>query len=166
MQPEQEPSVKIMRKKSYLFIILLVAGLGLAAPGFSVTADDAATVQDIERETTELLQALKAYSIEQRDEALEHSSTALDNLDQRIEALETQMLDQWDDMDQAARATGRASLQALREQRTRVAEWFGSLKISSASAWGHIKQGFSEAYQDLQGAWENSEQEINREERK
>ena len=76
------------------------------------------------------------------------------------------MLDQWDDMDKAAREKGRASLQALREQRTRVAEWFGSLKSSSASAWGHIKQGFSAAYQDLQGAWENSEQEINREERK
>lgn len=158
--------MKIMRKKSYRFIILLVAGLGLAAAGFSVTANDAVTAQDIERETTELLQALKAYSAEQRDEALEHSSTALDNLDQRIEALETQMLDQWDDMDQAARETGRASLQALREQRTRVAEWFGSLKSSSASAWGHIKQGFSAAYQDLQGAWEHSEQEINSEERK
>jgi len=158
--------MKFMRNKSYRFIILLVAGLGLAAPGFSVMATDAVTAQDIKRETTELLQALKAYSAEQRDEALEHSSTALDNLDQRIEVLETQMLDQWDDMDQAAREKGRASLQALREQRTRVAEWFGSLKSSSASAWGHIKQGFSAAYQDLQGAWENSEQEINREERK
>ena len=64
--------MKFMRNKSYRFIILLVAGLGLAAPGFSVMATDAVTAQDIKRETTELLQALKAYSAEQRDEALEH----------------------------------------------------------------------------------------------
>lgn len=70
------------------------------------------------------------------------------------------MLEQWDDMDQAAREQARASLQALREQRTRVAEWYGSMKSSSAGAWGHIKQGFSKAYQALHEAWEQSEREF------
>ena len=70
------------------------------------------------------------------------------------------MLEQWDEMDQAARDKSRASLQALREQRTRVAEWYGSLKSGSAEAWGHIKQGFSSAYEALNQAWEESEAEL------
>jgi len=84
----------------------------------------------------------------------------LENLDQRIDALETRMLDQWDEMDQATRSRMRASLQALREQRTHVAEWYGSLKSSSADAWGQIKQGFSEAYRTLGEDWQKSETEI------
>ena len=70
------------------------------------------------------------------------------------------MLEQWDEMDAAARARTRESLQALREQRTRVAEWYGSLKSGSANAWEHIRQGFSSAYEAMLEAWEKSEHEL------
>jgi hypothetical protein len=134
--------------------------LTTAALPAAETGADNTSAADIKRETVELLQALKSYSVEQRDEALDKSRAALDNLDRRIETLEATMLEQWDDMDQAARQQARMSLQALREQRTRVAEWYGSMKSSSAGAWGHIRQGFSEAYQALHEAWEKSEQEF------
>ena len=139
--------------------LMLIAGLGLATPSFA-TDKDGATAEDIKQETAELLEALRSYGAEQRDQALERSQSALQNLDRRIEALESSMLEQWNEMDQAAREKSRASLQALREQRTRVAEWYGSLKSGSAEAWGHIKQGFSSAYQALNQAWENSEAEL------
>jgi hypothetical protein len=139
--------------------LMLIAGLCLSAPSFA-TDKGAATAEDIKQETAELLEALRSYGAEQRDEALERSQSALQNLDRRIEALESSMLEQWDQMDQAAREKSRASLQALREQRTRVAEWYGSLKSGSAEAWGHIKQGFSSAYEALNQAWENSEAEL------
>jgi len=114
----------------------------------------------------ELLQALKAYGVDQRDKALEHASTALENLDNRIETLESHMLENWDEMDQAARDKAQASLQTLRQQRTQVAEWYGSMKSSSASAWGHIKEGFSSAYRALHGAWEKSEKEFSTDDKK
>ncbi|MCZ6667654.1 MAG: hypothetical protein O6932_03195 [Gammaproteobacteria bacterium] len=71
------------------------------------------------------------------------------------------MLEQWEEMDQATRNKIQKSLQALRQQRTRVAEWYGSMKSSSASAWEHMKQGFSSAYTALHEAWEESEKEFN-----
>ena len=138
-------------------IIPLLATFAIASPGFSAAAAEATSAENIKQETAELLEALKAYSTEQRDAAVEQSKVALENLDQRIDVLETRMLDQWDEMDQAARTRTRDSLQALREQRTNVAEWYGSLKSSSADAWGHIKQGFSEAYQTLSEDWQKSE---------
>ena len=139
-----------------LLVVLLV--LALVSPPAAAAEDDSAA--NIKQQTVELLQALKSYGAEQRDEALARSRAALDNLDRRIESLESKMLDQWDDMDQDAREQARASLQALREQRNRVAEWYGSMKTSSAGAWGHIRQGFSQAYEALHEAWEKSEQEF------
>jgi hypothetical protein len=139
---------------------MIIPLLAMASPGFSVAAAEATSVENIKQETAELLEALKAYSTEQRDAAVEQSRVALENLDQRIDVLETQMLDQWDEMDQATRARTRDSLQALREQRTNVAEWYGSLKSSSTDAWGQIKQDFSAAYRSLSEDWQKSEAEI------
>ena len=152
---------------SYRLIISVIIPLFImASPGFSASAAEPTSAEKIKQETTELLEALKAYSTEQRDAAVEQSRVALENLDQRIDALEIQMLDQWDEMDQATRARTRDSLQTLREQRTHVAEWYGSLKSSSADAWGQIKQGFSAAYQTLSEDWQKSEAVIGNDERK
>lgn len=158
--------MKFTRSYCYAFILLLFVLPGLATPGIASEATGESSVQDIKQETTELLQALKAYGVEQRDAALEQSRVALENLDRRIEKLEKQMLDQWDEMDQAARDKAQASLQALRQQRNRVAEWYGSLKSSSAGAWGHMKQGFSSAYRAMHEAWEKSEKEFSADKRK
>ena len=141
----------------------LVLGLILAAPGggLATAADgDEPSAGDIRKETGELMQALKAYGADKRDEAVEQTQAALDNIDRRIEALEANMLENWDKMDQAARDRSRASLNALRAQRTEVAEWFGGLKNSSVSAWGHLKQGFSDAYRAMSHAWEKSEKDV------
>lgn len=140
--------------------VFLSAAAGLAAAGASTAASESTSAEDTRQETVQLLQALESYGAEQRDEALSRSRAALANIDRRIETLESRMLEKWGDMDQAAREQARASLQALREQRTRVAEWYGSMKSSSAGAWGHIKEGFSNAYQSLQEAWEKSEREF------
>jgi hypothetical protein len=37
---------------------------------------------------------------------------------------------------------------------------YGSLKSSSAYAWEHTKQGFSEAYNALYESWEKSQKEF------
>ena len=139
---------------------MLAALLGLAAPGITLGADEKASAADVKQETIELLESLKSYGAGQRDEALKKSRDALDNIDSRIERLESNLLEHWDQMDEAARQQASESLQALRQQRTSVAEWYGSMKSGSASAWSEIRQGFSKAYQSLHRAWEKSEQEI------
>jgi hypothetical protein len=149
-----------------LAISMIIPLLVMASPGFSAVAAEATSAENIKQETAELLEALKVYSTEQRDAAVEQSRVALENLDQRIDALEIQMLDQWHEMDQATRTRTRDSLQALREQRTHVAEWYGGLKSSSADAWEQIKQGFSAAYQTLSEDWQKSEAVIGNDDRK
>jgi hypothetical protein len=158
--------MKLIKTIRYPVIIMLTAGLGMTLPGYSASSTDKTTTEEIKQETIELLQALKAYGVDQKDKAVEQARAALENLDDRIERLETEMLEQWEEMDQATRKKTQESLQALRQQRTRVAEWYGSMKSSSASAWEHMKQGFSSAYTALHEAWEKSEKEFNSDKQK
>lgn len=147
--------------RRWLLPLLLAAALG-SAQSAAETHDGDASIEDIQRQTRELMQSLKSYGADQRDEALQRIEAAQRSLDARIEKLERRIAGTWNEMDQAARDRSLASLQALRQQRTRVAEYYGSLKTSSAAAWGRIRQGFSAAYGALHDAWQEAEDEFAR----
>jgi len=119
------------------------------------------TIKDVKQEVKEATQAMKAYSFDQRDKAINNTKAALDKLDKRIDELEEEADKNWDNMSQVARNKTRDTLKALRKQRTELAEWYGSLKNSSAGAWGEMKKGFSDAYTSLHEAWEKAEKEFN-----
>lgn len=156
--------MKINQTGRYAAIFMLIVGVGAMPSVQATAASDKTSIEEVKKETRELLQSLKAYSADQRDEAIEHANSALENLDRRIEALDQKLVNQWEQMDQAARDNARATLNALRRQRTRVAEWYGSMKSSSVGAWGQMKQGFSSAYEALHEAWEKSEEEFSSDE--
>ncbi|HRP95282.1 MAG TPA: hypothetical protein PL143_03445 [Rhodocyclaceae bacterium] len=154
----------LLRKMSRFTVVsLMLLGVAVAPLCYAGSHDrqdaahgDKAMIEDVKRETQELLEALKAYTAEQRDEAVKKTRNALDAMDERIDALETRFAENWATMDEAARERTRAGMKALREQRNRVAEWYGSMKHGTQDAWEDIKQGFSKAYADLQAAWESS----------
>jgi len=151
--------MKFDEKIAFASMVACLAFLAGAPLCHAETSSADTSIEDVKRETGELLQTLKAYSVEQRDEAIQKTKTALDHLDERIEALETRIDRNWDKMDTAAREKARANLKALREQRVRVAEWYGKLKGSSVDTWERMKKGFSDAYRALSDAWEASEKE-------
>jgi chromosome segregation ATPase len=151
----------VQSTNNYLFTMILSVMLSSISPSLAATSGSStASAADVQQEAKDLMQALKGYTVKQRDEAVRKTKAALDNLDQRIDALENRIDNNWDKMNNTARAKARASLKALRKQRTEVAEWYGSLKSSTADAWKHIKQGFSDAYMDLHEAWVKSEKEF------
>lgn len=141
-------------------LLAVVCTLGLALPVAAVAADETVSAEKVKAEAKDLMQALKGYTVAQKDEAVRKTGAALDALDRRIEVLETRVDRQWGRMSEATRSQSRATLSALREERTEVAEWYGGLKNSSADAWGHVKQGFSNAYKSLQQSWDKAEQEF------
>jgi BMFP domain-containing protein YqiC len=104
------------------------------------------TVAQLRQEWAEAVDAFNSYSAAQREAALARARTTLQAMDARIEQLEAQANDQWDQLSQSARQKRQATLRALREQRNRVAEWYGGMKHSSASAWDEVKEGFIGAY--------------------
>jgi hypothetical protein len=123
-------------------------------------SEDKTSIKEVKQETQDLIQTLGSYTADQRDEAIVKTKMAVDELDKRIDALETRIDNNWDHMNKAAREKALANMKELRKQRTEVAEWYGRLETSSADAWEHMKKGFSDAYKNLIDAWEESEKEF------
>ena len=144
----------------YLFVVALIGMFGILPANHVKASAEKTSMKEVKKETQDLLHALKSYTVDQRDAALQKTKMTLDKLDKRIEVLETRIHKNWENMDQAARKNARASLKSLRKQRTQVAEWYGSLKSGSTEGWDHIKQGFSKAYKALHKAWEKTENEF------
>ena len=150
--------MKCNKKNLCAFILIgMLASIPLCS---AETSSDKTSTEKVKKEAEDLVRALKDYTADQRDEAIPKIKAALGRLDKRIDALETDVDETWDKMDNAARSKARASLKALRTQRTRLAEKYGSLKSSSVDAWEHMKKGFSDAYNALYDAWEKSEKEF------
>ena len=150
--------MKTPKTIAFLAMGLLMGLLVVSGSAAAASSDDKASMDDIKKETNDLIQSLKRYSADQRDEAVQEAKAALARIDQRIDALETQIDGKWDQMSQSVRERTRDSLRALHKQRNEAAQWYGSLKTSSAGAWKDMKQGFSDAYQKLSEAWERSRQ--------
>mgnify|MGYP001085747996 CR=1 FL=1 len=143
------------------FAGLILAGLLLMGmPGYGQTEGSSASMEDIKKESRELLQTIRSYSADKKDEAVEKAKEGLDTLDGRIERLEARISKNWDSMSETARQQARDNLKVLRQQRNKLAEWYGSMKTGSADAWEQIKKGFSEAYRTLEESWEKSEKDV------
>lgn len=155
--------------RRYASVCALVVSIGLL-PGMVSAAhhekekEEAATsAEQVNKETQDLLESLKNYSAEQKDEAMKATKEGIDSLDKHIDQLQTQIEEDWDNMDQAAREKSRESLKSMQEQRVKLAEWYGSMKSSSADAWDHVKEGFSGAYDSLSDAWQKASEEFSKE---
>ncbi|MCG2837638.1 hypothetical protein L6J37_12435 [Photobacterium sp. WH77] len=161
--------MKVSVVRRYASVCALVVSIGLL-PGVVTAAhhekEEAVTsAEQVNKETKDLLESLKNYSAEQKDEAMKATKEGIDSLDKHIEQLQTQIEDDWDDMDKAAREKSRESLKSMQEQRVKLAEWYGSMKSSSAGAWDHVKEGFSGAYDSLSEAWQKASEEFSKEEK-
>jgi hypothetical protein len=159
-----------MKKFAFLSLISIVllgiAPLSQAAWHESEKPEsDKTTAKEAGQETTDAAESIKNYTVEKRDEAAKKAKAALDDLDARINALEVQIDKNWDKMDKAAREKARNTMKTLHEQRVKVAEWYGGLQNSTASAWEHTKKGFSDAYKSLKTSWEKAAQEYQKDEK-
>ena len=122
--------------------VLTLSPLSFAAE----TSGNKTTAKDVSRKVDDAGQAIKNYTLAQRDEAIKNAKAALDDLDARIGRMERKLENEWDRMDQAARKNARATLNALRRQRNEAAEWYGGLQHSSAESWEQVKTGFVKSY--------------------
>ena len=136
--------------------LLTVSPLSYAAE----TSGNKTTAKDVSRKVDEAGQAIKNYTVVQRDEAIKKAKAALDDLDVRIGRMERKLDNEWERMDQAARKKARAAQNALRRERNEAAEWYGGLKHSSAESWEQVKAGFVKSYEVLKESFTKAGKEF------
>jgi hypothetical protein len=137
-------------------VFFAIASVSFAAQ----TPADKTTTKEVKEKVVEAAEAIKNYSADQRDEAVKKAKAALDDLDVRIDRMESQLDKKWNQMDQAARRKATATLTALRKQRNEVAEWYGGLKHGASDAWEDVKKGFLKSYQELRDAFDKAQSEL------
>ncbi|CAH1387695.1 hypothetical protein [Candidatus Nitrotoga sp. M5] len=146
--------------KSHIGALMLIGMLGVAPLCYAQTENTNTSIEAVKKETQDLLQVIGSYTADKKDEVVQKAKENLDTLDIHIDALEARIDKNWGKMSKDARMKARENLKALRKQRNQVAEWYGSMKTSSADAWDHMKKGFSNAYKALEDAWRKSEREF------
>jgi len=152
-----KPQISSAAKLVLIAMVIFIAGsLGYG----DRTAAEETPAQAAKEKTMQVLKAIGGYTADQRDEAVRKAKETLADMDIRIERLETQYSQKWDQMDQSARSSAQQTLTALRKQRSKAAEWYGGLKHSSSNVWEDVKTGFLESYHQLQGAFENAAREF------
>ena len=118
------------------------------------------SAEEVKEKVAEAAEAIKNYSVAQRDEALKKAKAVLDDLDGRIDGMQSQLNEKWDQMDQLARKKAMDTLTTLRKQRNEIAEWYGGLKHSSSNAWEDVKKGFIKSYQVLRETFDKVQREF------
>lgn len=146
-------------KASLVFITAVFFAMGSVSFAAQTSTNETGT-KDVKEKVTEAARAIEKYSVDQRDEAVKKAKAALDDLDVRIDSVESQLNKKWDQMDQSARMKARAALAALRKQRNEVGEWYGGLKHGSSNAWEDVKKGFLKSYQGLRDTFDKVRSEF------
>ena len=138
---------------TFLSMVLVLSGAAVGAAGqHKQKEQDAATAAEVQEKAAATYQAMKEYSAEQRDEAIAAAQKRLRQLDARIETMQQNLDENWQEMSQGARQKSRATMDRLRQQRREVAEWYGGIQHSSAEAWEKVKKGFAASYDRLENA--------------
>ena len=143
---------------SNIWYFLMVLFLFFTMASVSSAAQPSA--EAVKEKVSEAAEAIKNYSVEQRNQALKKAQALLDDLDARIEPMESRLNDKWGQMDQTTRQKMVDTLTALRKQRNEAAEWYGGLKHSSGNAWEDVKKGFLNSYHDLQNTFDKARNEF------
>lgn len=149
-------------EKSCAALMAVLFSFFPVAPAFSADPplEERTARKEVGREVHEAVEAIQAYSAEQRDEAIKKGRALLNSLDAEIEQMESRVKRNWNQMSGSAREKAKASLKSIRKQRNDAAEWFGHLKQSSASAWEETKKGFVESYQALHDSFDRASEKF------
>lgn len=140
--------------------MLIFAAMSLGSgvtDGFAASHQEAeTTATEVKEQAVETYETLKDYTLEQRDEAMAAAEVKLKKLDVRIDEMQKSLDDSWQEMSEATRKKTQESLNALRKEREKVAEWYGGMRHSSAGAWEEVKKGFAESYDRLERAFKKA----------
>src|SRR5262245_21756670 len=95
---------------------------------------------------------MKGYTVEKKNEAVAHGKKAMSDLDVKIKELEAQVGRDTS----AAKADAQRQLEELKGKQAETAKQLDELGKASAQSWDATKQGFADAYKDLQKSYDKA----------
>jgi len=159
----------------YLLIFTtIMPGVGYCASSVGVSADQAgsgrvAGIQDaMEQKQRQLawsaLDNLQKMSADQHSQAVDEARKVVNAMDHRIGALEGQVGDACESNGLTVAEEERRDdmLREIRIKRITLEKWYGGIEYGGGNEWKKIKQGFANAYFDLNNYFGKSVLAFNR----
>jgi hypothetical protein len=144
-----------------LFFIHCLIFCASAPPVFAVDKDHGdTTLTEVKQEIRQSFKAIENYSAAQKDEAIKKTKAVLADLDTRIDDMENRSAAKWRSISDATRKKEQAALRELKRERIKVAEWYGSMKNSSAETWEDTKKAFLKSTDALSDAFNKAERQL------
>lgn len=134
---------------------VLALALVLALPLAAQEAQDPGplSAEEIQSDFDEAFETIRAYSEDQRDEAVAAMRETLSEIDTEIDRLQQQARENWADMSDATQEQTRETLNALSDRRNELSEAFGAMQEGSRSAWDEVQTGVANAWSEVRKAW-------------
>ena len=132
---------------SLLTCALVLSGMSLMA------AANAASDEDW---LTETWTSVKEFTIEQKDQAVAESQSAMDRFDEQMDMLDAEASKDSAEMSEGWEQT-KAQLADLRDNAQSKLDQFGD---ATADSWDNVKQEFGDAVQKLQDAYNNARSDL------
>jgi hypothetical protein len=95
---------------------------------------------------------IKSYSVEKKNEAVAYGKKITSDLDAKIKTLEAQVARDTS----SAKADAQRELKELKAKRAETSKKLNELGRATAQSWDATKQGFADAYKDLQQAYDKA----------
>ncbi|MCC4307581.1 hypothetical protein LL252_03265 [Alcanivorax marinus] len=141
--------------------LLLAAALMMATTASSWAQDATEGVPNVKQPEQENIQAqmrdtweaIKQFSVEQKDQALAALSQAMTALDEDIDHARANIDENWQDMSQEARLQKQEALADMKDKREDLGEQYQELKAASADNWEVAKARFGGAWEETKDAW-------------
>jgi len=138
-----------MKREIIIAIALCSAFLGQAALAET-------TAKDVSKKTGEAWDTVRSYTVDKKNDAVAYGKKLVRQTDQEISALEKR----------AANASGEAKAQfqadakELKAKRAEASKKLDQMGKSSSAAWDEAKNGFADAYKDLQEAYDKAAKKL------
>lgn len=107
-----------------------------------------------------VMEALKDYTSEQKEKALNQAKETMDQLDDSIDALQQKLYSRWSDLDELTRDKMQGQLSSLSKKRNQLAQWYGAMMQSSTDAWEDVKDGFVTCFRELSSSFQEAQSEF------
>ncbi len=130
------------RLRAAVVVTLLVPALAMAET----------TASDVSKKTSEAWNTVKSYSVERKDEAMAYGRKLVRQTDREISSLEKKAGKASDE----AKANFQKDVQELKAKRAQASKKLDEMGKASEAAWDDAKDGFADAWKDLQGSYEKA----------
>lgn len=134
--------------------------IAMSSPMASATDEtsDSVDAADVRAEIAESVDAIGAYTAEQRDVAVAAAEKTLADIDTALDRFENNVRENWNDLSDEAQAEASTAMETLRQERNEFGEHVAALKSGADDAWDDLVNGFTDAWAEFESAWEDTDE--------